>query len=79
MLLDMLNRLLPDKDRFGQSNYANVVYTLVIIFLVLFLQLAIGKYLWNNAAVPLVSVLKPCKNSAEILGLSLLIMLLSPS
>jgi hypothetical protein len=43
---------------------------------VLLLLLVVGKFLWNNVATKLVSVLKPAKSVLDILGLVLLLALL---
>ena len=49
--------------------------TLFIIFAAL---LFVGKYLWNNVLVDLVSVVKPVKSVWQLIGLAILISLLSP-
>ena len=55
----------------------NVVYFLFYI-LVLVLLLTLGKFLWNEVLVNLVTVVKPMSNVYEVFGLYLLLFLLSP-
>ena len=45
---------------------------------VLAILLFFGKYLWNNILHELVPAIKPAKSVWQILGISILIMLLSP-
>lgn len=49
--------------------------TLALIFTAL---LFVGKYLWNNVLVDLVSVVKPVKSVWQLIGLAILISLLHP-
>jgi hypothetical protein len=51
------------------------ILTVVIILTVL---LFTGKYLWNNVLHELIPAIKPAKSVWQILGLSVLIMLLFP-
>ena len=46
-------------------------------FIVELLVLLIGKYLWNNIVVKVISTVRPVKSIWEILGLSILIKLLT--
>lgn len=55
------------------KNSLTMFFALVIVqVLVLFF----GRYLWNNAVVPLVGFAQPCDSIWRILGLSILIKLL---
>lgn len=47
---------------------------LVILAILLF----VGKYLWNNVLVDLISIAKPVKSVWQLLGLAILISLLHP-
>ena len=75
-----------NKEKFMNNAGAGVNYTetgrligrVVGVVLSIAITLLIGKFLWNNAAVKLVSGLKPVKNVLELLGLMLLIGLLFP-
>jgi hypothetical protein len=58
---------------------ASAIGSLVAAILVFLLLLLFGQYLWNNALVPLVSVVKPAKSIFEILGVAILIALLFPA
>ena len=49
--------------------------TLALIFAAL---LFVGKYLWNNVLVDLVTVVKPVKSVWQLIGLALLLGLISP-
>jgi hypothetical protein len=57
----------------GKSPILLIVSILLAEILVLFL----GKWLWNNVVVHLVSSLKPAKSIWQILGLSILIKLIT--
>lgn len=63
-----------------ETNYAQfgaVMGQLMGMIISIALVLLLGKFLWNNAAVKLVSVLKPAKSIYEILGLMVLLCLLT--
>jgi hypothetical protein len=49
---------------------------LLTMFLYIAIISAVGMYLWNNCAVPLVSIAKPAKSMWQILGLLFLTQLL---
>ena len=51
----------------------------IIILITLLIQLFIGKYLWNNAARPLIPMLGKCDNVLQILGLSILVKSIIPT
>ncbi len=52
--------------------------SLLTLFVMLALLLFVGKYLWNEVLVALVPAVKPAKSVWQILGLSVLLMLISP-
>ena len=56
----------------GKNPFLIIISLLLAEILVLFL----GKWLWNNVVIHLVSSLKPAKSIWEILGLSILIKLI---
>lgn len=49
--------------------------TVVVIFTIM---LFAGKYLWNNVAVNLFTVIKPVKSVWQLVGLALLVSLFAP-
>jgi len=51
------------------------ILTVLVVFIAL---LFVGKYLWNNVLHELIPAIKPAKSVWQILGLSILIMLLHP-
>jgi len=57
---------------------ASALGSIIASILVIVLLLLFGQYLWNNALVPLVSVVKPAKSIFEILGIAILFSLLAP-
>jgi len=62
-----------DLRNLSTKNSLTMFFALVIVqVLVLFF----GRYLWNNAVVPLVGFAQPCDSIWRILGLSILIKLL---
>lgn len=52
--------------------------SIVTVFIMLAALLFIGKYLWNNVLVNLVTIVKPVKSVWQLIGLAILISLLSP-
>lgn len=56
----------------------SLTVSLVTVFIIFLIILAVGKYLWNNVLCSLVSVARPAKSVWQILGLAVLISLLSP-
>ena len=52
--------------------------SILTVFLVFVALLFVGKYLWNNVLHELIPAIKPAKSVWQILGLSILIMLLNP-
>lgn len=62
----------------GASSTARLIGRVVGLVLSIVIVLLVGKFLWNNAAVKLISGLKPVKNILELLGLMLLLGLLFP-
>lgn len=54
----------------------NAFTMMLALILVQILVLFFGRYLWNNAVVPLVGFAQPCDSIWRILGLSILIKLL---
>jgi hypothetical protein len=58
--------------------FTNVFAMLLAFVISLILLGFIGKYLWNNVVVELVSFAKPAKTFWEIIGLMIFISLISP-
>ena len=63
--------------QFKTLNNKHPLIIFVSILLVEFFVLLLGKYLWNNVIVNLVSVVKPADNIWQLLGLSILLKLLT--
>lgn len=59
----------------GDSGYGLVFLITYIVILVLLLL--IGKHLWNNVLVNLVTVVSPAKSVVDILGLAVLLAILN--
>ena len=51
-----------------------IILSFIIIELIVLL---LGKYIWNNIVVDLISIARPVKNIWQIFGLSILIKLLT--
>ncbi len=58
----------------GKSAIVSIVTLMVMFALILF----VGKYLWNEVLVSLVSIAKPAKSVWQIFGLAILIALMYP-
>ena len=54
------------------------VVSLITVFIMLLALLFVGKWLWNNVLVDLISIAKPVKSVWQLLGLALLMSLLHP-
>ena len=61
-----------------RNSYVDFLLVVFAFILALVILAFIGKYLWNNVVVDLISVAKPAKSFWQILGLMLLISLMSP-
>lgn len=68
---ESLNGVAPSPARLALVSFL----TVVVIFTIL---LFVGKYLWNNVAVNLFTVIKPVKSVGQLVGLALLISLFAP-
>jgi len=64
------------KDR--RSAYVDFIAYLLAYILAMIILGFVGKLLWNNVAVDLISVAKPAKSVWEIIGLMILISLMVP-
>jgi hypothetical protein len=65
----------PSRRREAFTN----VFAMLLAFVISLILLGfIGKYLWNNVVVELVSFAKPAKTFWEIIGLMIFISLISP-
>ena len=62
----------------SRDTYVELVAMIIAFVITLVILAFIGKYLWNNVVVDLISVAKPAKSFWQILGLMLLISLMSP-
>ncbi len=50
----------------------------ITLFLIFVALLFVGKYLWNNVLVDLISIAKPVKSVWQLIGLAVLISLMHP-
>lgn len=68
-------------DNFSDVAYRNNVtfVNLIVLVLVLVVILMAGKWLWNNVACKLVTVLKPVDTVWHLLGFIVLLDLVSPN
>ena len=64
------------KNLDGEDNDNLFWIILITYFIVLFLILYLGKFLWNNTLVPAIPVLKPIKTILQFLGVYLVLQLL---
>ena len=55
-----------------RASWMSLVASIVAFIIVLVILAFIGKYLWNNSLVPLVSVARPATSAMQILGLYIL-------
>ena len=58
--------------------YVDFLSTVIAFVLALVILGFIGKYLWNNVVVDLVSIAKPAKSFWQIVGLMIFISLVRP-
>lgn len=56
----------------------NALVSFITLVLILIALLFIGKFLWNNVLVDLISIAKPVKSVWQIVGLAILISMLHP-
>ena len=63
-------------EGFNNNNTGSIVTSFVVLVLWLVILALVGKFLWNNAAVPLVPVLRKATSIWQILGLWVLTQLL---
>lgn len=79
MLVNCVEKMMnlgSSKENFGQDQNQAKLNALLLALVWLVLVLLVTKFLWNNALVELVSVVKPCKSVLHLLGLAILIDLL---
>ncbi len=55
-----------------------LLVSFITLFLIFVALLFVGKYLWNNVLVDLISIAKPVKSVWQLIGLAVLISLLHP-
>ena len=61
-----------------RNSYVDFLSVVFAFILALVILAFIGKYLWNNVVVDLISVAKPAKSFWQILGLMIFVSLMSP-
>ena len=64
------------KPNLNDLSTGELLVTLITLVIVYLLVLLLGKYLWNNILVKLVTVAKPANNIWQIFGLVILLSLL---
>ena len=60
-----------------KTDYKNLFSILLALITIIFLQLTIGKWLWNNYLVNYITIAKPLNSIFDILDISLLIKLIA--
>lgn len=75
---DFYNSIFNDgkKENFGDEKTRTTLVLVLAIITLIFLQLFIGKFLWNNYLTKLVPAVKPAEGMIDILAMSLLFRLL---
>lgn len=78
MLVSCVEKMmnLNSQENFGESKQMHMINLLLLALVWLVLLLLVAKWLWNNALVELVTVVKPVKNVWHLLGVAVLIDLL---
>jgi hypothetical protein len=70
----------PGKESFeDRRTWGTAVAGLLALIIIVVLIAFLGKWLWNNSMVPLVSVARPATSAWQILGLFVLLGLLFPN
>jgi len=62
----------------GPSPARLALVSFITLFIIFVALLFVGKYLWNNVLVDLISIAKPVKSVWQLIGLAVLISLLHP-
>ena len=77
----MLSRVHNNLSNFLQSSLGlgSTIAGLLVFVLLIVLHLSITKYLWNNVLTSLTTVAKKCTSLWQMLGLTLLIVFVSPT
>jgi len=65
----------PTNPAVSREVFATFLASLIAFILAILLVSLIGKYLWNEAVVELVSFARPARNIWQVLGLFLFVML----
>jgi hypothetical protein len=60
-------------QQYSNAKMLSLFIALIIVYVIIAL---VGKFLWNNVVVDLISVAKPAKSIWQILGLAILMSLL---
>ena len=64
------------KEKFGDEKTRSTLILVLALVTLIFLQLFIGKFLWNNYLTKLVPAVEPAEGMIDILAVSLLFRLL---
>ena len=64
------------KENFGNEKTKTTLILVLALVTLIFLQLFVGKYLWNNYLTKLVPAVQPAEGMIDILAVSLLFRLL---
>jgi polyferredoxin len=65
-----------NKENFGDKKTKATLILVLAFVTLIFLQLFVGKYLWNNYLTKLVPAINPAEGMIDILAISLLFRLL---
>jgi hypothetical protein len=65
-------------EHFSYHRYSNddIIGLILALFLVILLQVIIGKFIWNNYIVRIIPAFKPVQSYADILALFIMVALL---
>lgn len=66
-----------EKNGVNVPSQQSMVPTILALITILFLQLLLGKYLWNNFLVNAFTIVKPLESIIDLIALSFLFRLLS--
>jgi hypothetical protein len=66
------------KNGVGPAPAKLALVSVITVFIMLLILLFVGKWLWNNVLVDLISIAKPVKSVWQLLGFAVLVSLLHP-
>ncbi len=63
----------PEVQQYSNAKMLSLFIALIIVYVII---AVVGKFLWNNVVVDLLSIARPAKSIWQILGLAILMSLL---